>query len=221
MRKTFLLFFTAVLLIGCSRAKTIDISRLSPVDHGSLAEDERVTLCMDHETYSLGDDQIYWILENQSDRTVYLDRPQVEAEKDGQWYSLPLKQDLAFTTEQPFLPADWHRSGRVDLSIYDLDLPVGHYRVVLPYWMEDGQASGPDHLASSEFEIVKQAKRVEYVQFVEQLYDIEPDLSNGIAILGESVRGQEVIDHFLESRTAIFLTLAGSAAMKCSTENGR
>ncbi len=198
MRKTFLLFFAAVLLIGCSRTKTIDISRLSPADHGSLAEDGRVTLCMDHETYSLGDDQIYWILENQSDHTVYLGRPQAEVEQEGQWYSLPLKQDLAFTTEQPFLPADWHRSGRVDLSIYDIDPAVGHYRVVLPYWMEDGQASEPDHYASCEFEIVKQAKRVEYVQFVEQLYDIEPNLSNGIAILGETVRGQEVIDHFLE-----------------------
>ncbi len=193
------LLIVLVFSTGCGAGAGVDLSKLEKAEHSGQTEEAQVSLVMDYPEYAAGDTEIYWILENATDKTLYWGIPQFEYRSDDTWYTVPIKAGTAFTMSQPFLPAGRRTSGKADTEIRDFSFPTGHYRLVVPFWYDESKtAESADHIAVAEFDIVKKAKRVEYVQFVEQLYDQEAGLDTGLVYIRDTIEGQEVIDRFLD-----------------------
>ncbi len=201
MKKLWIVIVCLILLVSCKKEDAVDVANLTPADHTGLQEDPQVFLTMDYEDYTREDDQIYWILENENDKTLIPEIACLEYQQGNTWYMVPLKNNVTFTAEQTLILSGSRKSGRVAKDIYDFSFPEGHYRVSIAYRLGDENdtlQTPSDHIACAEFDITKNAKRVEYMQFVEQLYDLEPSLDNGLVILGDTVKGQEVVDRFLD-----------------------
>ena len=203
MKKNWILLLACILMLlsfsGCGKQKQIDVSRLKKADHSSLSEEDLLSVEMDYPDYPLEDPVMYCIFENHTGQELYYGRAQVEVQDQGEWYELPLKEGTAFTLVQYFLPAETRTGLQAGLSIYDFTFAPGHYRLAIPYWTEaGGTEETADYIAFAEFDLVKNPKRIEYQEFVEQSYDVKASSSNGLVFIRNGVEGQENIDRFVD-----------------------
>ena len=204
MKKGVLLLICLLLLTACSRSEKVDTGSLEKADHSTQTEVEGVSLVTDYPDYSQETPEIYFILTNNSSDTLVQEWPVVlEYQYQNEWYKVPLKEGLDIAGEEIDTPSGGRRSERagLDPEVFDFSFPTGRYRLALPYLYGETEFPGtvePDHIAFAEFDLVKKADRVEYQQFVEQLYDIEGGLDNGLVFIRDQIEGQEVIDRFID-----------------------
>ena len=121
------LLIVLVFSTGCGVGAGVDLSKLEKAEHSGQTEEAQVSLVMDYPEYAAGDTEIYWILENATDKTLYWGIPQFEYQSDDTWYTVPIKAGTAFTMSQPFLLAGRRTSGKADTEkgsyIRDLIFP--------------------------------------------------------------------------------------------------
>lgn len=102
----------------------------SPYDDNNRNSDVNAT--MEYDYYSVNADGVAFTLENPRGRSVYYsDQMMLERYHNGQWYSVPKKDEKVFSQDVHTLGAGETAERYMDLAWYDHTYTPGYYRVVM------------------------------------------------------------------------------------------
>lgn len=136
---------------------TVTEAVLELADDSSLLQGDSVIVELRSENVTVASERVEFEAKNtRNEEMCYSHIAHLEVQRDGQWYSIPYRDDVAFTMELPCIAA----GGSVDiaelLEIRNYDYVPGHYRYGLLYASSTDYNHGKsfDHIAYCEFDIV-------------------------------------------------------------------
>lgn len=135
-------------LAGCSSEKPLDISSLPRSSYEAL-ESETVSVKIVDDELDTDIDSVDLLLANSAGYDfIYGPAAQLEVEKDGEWYRMPLQTDDAWDMNTYILPSGGISSLEMPIKKYYGELQPGHYRIV-----KELEADGQSVFAGAEFTI--------------------------------------------------------------------
>lgn len=132
----------------------VDYSTLTPAFHENENSRDDITLTAEFEVYPIDVERITLLFENNSDRLISYTDQYFEVLQDGQWYAIPYRADVVFTSELPCLESGSAITLYADTNIRNYDFVPGTYRVGQAYcYEEDFNGENADYIAWAEFQL--------------------------------------------------------------------
>jgi len=134
------LILIAVFSDGCSARMSADtvILNLSTSPYFASQQNEDIAFSVKESTVSVDTNEITLIFENKSDIDYFYGMiSYIEIESDGNWYSIPVKENVYWTMLGYPIPAQSSSEQVFPIHTYFDNLEIGKYRIVKKISMTD------------------------------------------------------------------------------------
>lgn len=114
--------------------------------YGDVPTDDEVKIVPEYPVYDPNVTTIYYVIQNSGGKVlVFGDGDyEIEVKLGGEWYTIPMKPGIAFTSIGYGLQPNTHRYRVVNLGIFNYEFTAGKYRVVQKF---------DNHIYFGEFEL--------------------------------------------------------------------